>query len=85
MNEPSKTPMPDPPPSLPKWKDSDYNDYARLFNDITFAPRPGGYRDPTQGGPWFSFSQRRLLTDYLWQLGYRVTERPQDGEVRNES
>ena len=55
---------------MPEWGTEDYRRWAVLFNDITHAPR--------DTDRWFPFSQRRLLTNYLWAQGWRRDVRPED-------
>jgi hypothetical protein len=43
-----------------------YRRYAALFNDISRAPRH------------IMFSDRQVLTDYLWSQGWRREVRPED-------
>ena len=46
--------------------DPEYVRYARIFNDITRAPR--------RGQRFFPFSQRKDIAEHLWRLGYSKPE-----------
>ena len=60
--------------------DEDYDAYANLFNDVTFALLA------SLNGDQLRFSERRRLTDELWSLRYRKLDQglqPLPRQLRN--